>query len=199
MTFLRMLAAVPFLVAAADASAAQQTIEQAGPFRHVGSSTNFPEQLNTLSRTRIVRYDDPMGEDVSVGYGGAVAGGQRVVITEYVYPAAQPAVGQSRQGLCREEFDLSAAEIQKHPNAQKLGETAAPSMPDAVPTNGHRATYTFTQSVDGAPQTIQSQIVVYCYVGGNWFVKYRASSLPGTDLNSALNEFITVGPWPGKP
>jgi len=198
MNIARIIALLP-LLAAASASADPQTIEQSGPFQHVGSKTSFPEQLSIFSRTRIVRYEDPMGEDVSVGYGATVAGGQRVVITEYVYPAPQPAVGQSRQGLCREEFDLSAAEIQKHPNAQKLGETAAPTMAGAVPTNGHRATYTFTQPVDGTPQTIQSQIVVYCYVGGNWFVKYRASSLPGTDLNSALNGFIVAGPWPGKP
>jgi hypothetical protein len=197
MKIARLIAVLPLLVA--GPASAQQEVEQAGPFQHVGSNTSFPEQLSIFSRTRIVRYDDPMGEDISVGYGGTVAGGQRVVVTEYIYPARQPAVGESRQGLCREEFDLSAAEIQKHPNAQKLGETPAPSMAGAVPTNGYRATYTFTQTVDGTPQTIQSQIVVYCYVGGNWFVKYRASSLPGTDLNSALNGFITIGPWPGKP
>jgi hypothetical protein len=191
------LAAAPLLALAATASA-QVELEQSGPFRHVGSNTNFPEQFGEFSRSRIVRYDDPMGEDISVGYGGTV-GSQRIVITEYIYPARQPAVGESRQGLCREEFDLSAAEIQKHPNAQKLGEIAAPSMAGAVPTSGYRATYTFSQSVDGTPQTLQSQIAIYCYVGGNWFVKYRASSLPDTDLNNALNRFITSGPWPGKP
>jgi hypothetical protein len=195
----RIVAALPLLASATVASADPQLIEQAGPFRHVGSNTSFPEQVSIFSRSRIVRYEDPMGEDISVGYGAGLASGQRVVITEYVYPAPQPAVGQTRQGLCREEFDLSAAEIQKHPNAQKLGEPAAPGMSGSVPTNGYRATFTFTQPVDGTPQTIQSQILLYCYVGGNWFVKYRASSLPGADLSSAVNGFVTIGPWPGKP
>jgi len=199
MKIARIVMALPLIVAGSVATAEPQVIEQSGPFRHVGSNTSFPEQFGIFTRSRIVRYDDPMGEDISVGYGATVGDDRRVALTEFVYPAPQPAVGQSRQGLCRDEFDLSAAEIQKHPNAQKLGESPAPTMTGAVPTNGYRATYTFSQPINGTQQTVQSQIVIYCYVGGNWFVKYRASALPGTDLNSALNAFITQGPWPAKP
>lgn len=192
-----ILAAVPILVAGANAFAQSQLIEQVGPFRHVGSNTTFPERFGDFARARIVRYDDPAGEDISAGYGLAVPGA-RIAFTQYVYPAPAPTAAFSRERLCREEFDGSTAEIDKHDNSHRLGEPSAPAVSGVPSGLGHRANYTFSLDLNGAPTTLQSQIVLYCYVGGNWFVKYRASSVPGIDLDGALTRFIKSGPWPGK-
>jgi len=192
-----ILAALPMLIVGANAAAQSQLIEQSGPFRHVGSNTTFPEQFGDFARARIVSYDDPAGEDISAGYGLAVPGA-RIAFTQYIYPAPAPTAGLTRERLCREEFDGSAAEIDKHDNSHRLGEPSAPAVAGVPSGLSHRANYTFSLDLNGTPATLQSQIVLYCYVGGNWFVKYRASSVPGVDLGGALTRFITSGPWPGR-
>jgi len=120
-----ILAALPMLIVGANAAAQSQLIEQSGPFRHVGSNTTFPEQFGDFARARIVRYDDPAGEDISAGYGLAVPGA-RIAFTQYIYPAPAPTAGLTRERLCREEFDGSAAEIDKHDRSHKVGEPAPP-------------------------------------------------------------------------
>lgn len=197
MRIANILAALTIFIAAGGARAESQLIEHSGPFRHVGSNTTFPEQFGAFARARIVRYDDPAGEDISAGYGLTVPGA-RIAFTQYIYPAPAPTAQLTRELLCREEFDGSAAEIDKHDRSHKLGEPAAPAVSGVSTELSHRANYTFRLNVNGTPTTLQSQIVLYCYVGGNWFVKYRASSIPGVDLGGALTRFITSGPWPGK-
>ena len=192
-----IFAALPILIAGANAAAQSQLIEQVGPFRHVGSNTTFPERFGDFARARIVRYDDPAGEDISAGYGLAVPGA-RIALTQYIYPAPAPTAALTRERLCREEFDGSAAEIDKHDNSHRLGEPAAPAVSGVASGLSHRASYTFSLDLNGTPTALQSQIALYCYVGGNWFVKYRASSVPGADLDGTLARFITSGPWPGK-
>ncbi len=192
-----ILAALPILIAATKVGAESQLVVQPGPFRHVGSNTTFPERFGDFARARIVRYDDPAGEDISAGYSFAMPGA-RIAFTEYIYPAPTPTAELTRERLCRDEFDGSTAEIDKHANSRRLGEPAAPAVSGVPSGLTHRARYRFTLDVDGKPTTLQSQIVLYCYAGGNWFVKYRASSLPGADLDAALARFITSGPWPGR-
>ncbi len=192
-----IIAALTIFAAAAEASAESQLIEHAGPFRHVGSDTTFPQQFGDFTRARIVRYDDPAGEDISAGYGLTIPGA-RIAFTQYIYPAPAPTAELTRELLCREEFDGSAAQIDKHDRSHRIGASAAPAVA-GVPTElSHKAKYRFRLNLNGTPTMIQSQIVLYCYVGGNWFVKYRASSVPGVDLDGALRRFITSGPWPGK-
>ena len=194
---MRLAAAIGIAsLVAADASA-QKVVEQTGPFQHVGSGTLFPEQFGEFGRGRIVRYEDPAGEDISVAYGTGSGGGQ-VVLTEYVYPAPAPPAGVSREELCNAEFDGSAAEIDKHDGSRRLGEPAAPPVGGIAPALARRAKFIFDMESQGTPAMLQSELVLYCYVGGNWFLKYRATSLPGTDLDGALTRFITAGPWPGK-
>ena len=182
---------------ATGAAAQYQEVKQTGPFRHVGSNTVFPEQVGAYQRGRIVRYDDPAGEDISVGYNVRTDAGP-IILTEYVYPAPAPTPTQSRERACQEEFDVSKAAIDKHGDSRKLGEPAAPAMAGVPGALSHQASYTFTMDINGKPATLRSDLVLYCYVGGNWFVKYRASSAPTTDLLTPLGQFITTGPWPGR-
>jgi len=96
-----------------------------------------------------------------------------------------------------EQFgDFARARIVRYDDP--AGEASAPAASGVPSGLSHRANYTFSLDLNGTPTTLQSQIVLYCYVGGNWFVKYRASSVPGVDLAGSLTRFITSGPWPGK-
>ena len=180
----------------AEAAAQFQEVPQAGPFRHIGSNTTFPEQVGPYERGKVFRLDDPAGENVAVGYQGKPAGGP-VILMEFVYPAQgqQPA----RESNCQADFDASKAAIDKYDGARKLGDSTPPPMAGVPASLSHQASYTFTAQVDGKPVTLRTDVVIYCYVAGKWFVKYRATSAAGSDLSVALSQFITaIGPWPGR-
>ena len=195
----RMVGLAAGLIAfAATAAAAQyREITQSGPFRHDGSRTVFPEKVGNYERGRIVRYEDPAGEDVSVGYHARTDSGP-IILTEYVYPAPAPSATLTRESACQAEFDVSKAAIEKYGDSRKLGEPAAPAVAGIPPRLTHQASYSLSMVINGAPQTLQSDLLLYCYVGGNWFVKYRSSSPPGTDSRSPLSQFVATGPWPGR-
>jgi hypothetical protein len=181
---------------AAEAAAQFQEITQPGPFRHVGSNTTFPEQVGPFERGKVVKFDDPAGENVAVGYEGKTPGGP-VLLMEFVYPpqGERP----SRESSCQADFDASMAAIDKYANARKLGESTPPSMAGVPAGLSHQASYTFSAEFAGKPVTLRTDVVIYCYVAANWFVKYRATSPVGTDLRTALDQFITAtGPWPGR-
>ncbi len=193
-----ILAAALTAFIAAEAVAQMQEIAQAGPFRHVGSNTVFPEQVGAYERGKVVKLDDPAGENVAIGYQGKPPGGP-VVLMEFVYPPWPPGGQGSRESHCQADFDASKAAIDKYADARKLGESIPPPMAGVPAGLSHQATYTFSAEFDGKPVTLQTDVVLYCYVARNWFVKYRATSPLGSDLRASLNEFITTtGPWPGR-
>ncbi len=181
---------------AAEAAAQFQEITEPGPFRHVGSNTIFPEQVGAYQRSKVVKLEDPAGENVAVGYEGKTPGGP-VLLMEFVYPPQ--GVRPSRESNCQADFDASMAAIDKYADARKLSESTPPSMAGVPAGLSHQASYTFSAEFRGKPVTLQTDVVIYCYVAANWFVKYRATSPVGTDLRASLNQFITAtGPWPGR-
>jgi hypothetical protein len=182
---------------AAEAAAQFQEVPQVGPFRHVGSNTTFPEQVGPYERGKVFRLDDPAGENVAVGY-QSQAPGDRVILMEFVYPP-QPVGKPSRETACETDFAASKAAIDKYDGSRKLGEPTPPPMAGVPARFSHQASYTFSAEIDGKPVTMQTDVVLYCYVAGNWFVKYRVSTPVGSDLRTPLNQFITaIGPWPGR-
>lgn len=196
MTKLLAAAAALSALIAAEAAAQFQDVTQPGPFRHVGSNTTFPEQAGPYERGKVFRMDDPAGENVAVGYQGQTSVG-RVILMEFVYPAQ----GQrpARADNCQADFDASKAAIDKYRDARKLGDSTPPAMAGVPAGLSHQASYTFTAEMDGKPVTLRTDVVIYCYVAGNWFVKYRATSAADSDLNATLGQFITAtGPWPGR-
>ena len=47
-------------------------------------------------------------------------------------------------------------------------------------------------------EELRSESILYCYVGGDWLVKYRATSSAGFETAAIIDEFIRLGPWPGR-
>jgi hypothetical protein len=66
------------------------------------------------------------------------------------------------------------------------------------PDLSHGAAFRFRTTFDEPDQALQSAYRLYCYVGGTWLVKYRATSPEGFDGAQALEQFIRTGPWPGR-
>jgi hypothetical protein len=51
---------------------------------------------------------------------------------------------------------------------------------------------------DREVQAVRSEAHLYCYVGGDWFVKYRVSAPVAVTAPGAVEAFIRTGPWPGR-
>ena len=50
----------------------------------------------------------------------------------------------------------------------------------------------------GEAEEVRRETRLYCYVGGNWLVKFYASSNAEFDVEDAIDAFIRVGPWPNR-
>lgn len=201
---MRIIALLIGLFAAAPALA-QQRIDRAGPVLHSQARAVFPEQVGAFRRANVVSYG-PRGDDISASYNLHRDGG-RLLITIYIYPAtriaAGPTGGQSadiaRAMSCQSEFQsVNRAIEQAHPGPRALA--VAPSAPPTglAPAFSQRSVYLLRTNFDGRMQDLRSEARLYCYVGGEWLVKYRISSSEGMEVVDDIEAFVSQGPWPGR-
>jgi hypothetical protein len=202
MTARTLLAALRFLLpvmAAAVAwqpAAAQREIVAQGTYLHGPARAAYPERVGKFRRSDIYQYDLE-GKDVSASYNLATPKG-RLLVTVYIYPAA-PAVPVARAGLCDEEFETVKSVISsQHDDAAPTEQGTALNVPGVAPGLRHRALYRFASPFDDKVQEIRSEVHLYCYVGGDWLVKYRVSAPAGVETRGPVEAFIRNGPWPGR-
>jgi len=185
---------------------AQQEVESDGPYFHRPARAVYPPQVGEFRRSKVYRYD-PEGKDVSASYDLATPEG-RLLITVYIYPAAaivgaalQESGGTAaRARLCGEEFGaVKAAISRQHGDAAPIDEGEALALPGSEPGLRHRAVYNFRSPFDGREQELRSEAHLYCYVGGDWLVKYRVSAPAAVESRKAVEAFLRAGPWPGRP
>ena len=185
------------LVAGPAPAFAQQEIQVAGPYFHRPAGTVYPERIGDFQRSNLVRYDAD-GRDVSASYNLATEQG-RLLITVYIYPAPQTASAEARASACAQEVEAANNSI-----ANKLGNPAPDERGAAFAAAGvdrslgHRSVYRFSIPFDGRVQAIRSEAHLYCYVGGQWLVKYRVSAPVAVETKAAVETFIRTGPWPGR-
>lgn len=201
---MRIIALLAALLTAAPV-AAQQRIDRPGPVAHGQAHAVFPEQVGTFRRANVVSYG-ANGNDISASY-NLVRDGGRLLITIYIYPAARIAAGPSggdaaevaRAARCLAEFQgVNGAVAQAHGGARPL-ESGPASAPTGVGAGlAHRSVFRLRTNFDDRMQDIRSEARLYCYVGGDWLVKYRASSSEGMDVTADIEAFIAQGPWPGR-
>jgi hypothetical protein len=202
---IRTAAAFLLSLALAAPAASQKRIEHSGPYVQASSATIFPERVGDFRRASLAQYDTA-GDDVSATYNLYRPAG-RLVVTVYVYRPPQPGRGAGsaqpddarKAALCNAEFDQTARHILDQYKGE-VAENGNPVAADGVPAGlSRRSVYTMSTVFDGEEQPVRSELDLYCYVAGQWQVKYRATSHPGVDVQSELRTFIRTGPWPGRP
>jgi hypothetical protein len=183
-------------VAAWQPAAAQRKVVMEGTFVHVPARAHFPERVGEFRRAEIYQYDEA-GKDVSASYNLATPGG-RLLITVYIYPAAAAAAATQAR-VCEDEFQaVNTAISGQHGNAAPVEQGSALKAAGARPGLGHRSVYRFASPFDDRVQEIRSEAHLYCYVGGDWLVKYRVSAPVAAETREAVEAFIRDGPWPGR-
>jgi hypothetical protein len=188
-----LLAVAALAVQPADA---QREVATDGPYVHGPAHAVYPARIGEFRRSSIYQYDSA-GKDVSASYNLATPEG-RLLITIYIYPAA-PASSEARARLCAEEFaSANAAIANQHGDAAPSEHGQALAVADVRPELSHRAAYRFRSPFDDHVQEIRSEVHLYCYVGGDWLVKYRVSAPVAVEARVPVATFIRTGPWPGR-
>ncbi len=192
-----LLAALPALAAAlfAQPAAAQREIVTDGPYLHRPAHAVYPVRVGGFLRSDVYQYDWE-GKDVSASYNLQTPKG-RLLITIYIYPAA-PAAPAERKLRCDEEFAAAEAAISSQHGNVAPSERGAASAPEVGPGLGHRSIYRFSGAFGDRVEELRSEVHLYCYVGGDWLVKYRVSAPVAVDTREPVQRFIRLGPWPGR-
>lgn len=197
-----MICIAALLTAAPSAAAAEpHSIDAPGTVAHAAAATGFPERIGEFRRARVVQYDEA-GEDIGASYNLASPEG-RLLITVYVYPVPRggpaPVGTAARASLCQQEFDSTQqAMVTQHRDMSVVESGGADGLAGTEPQLSHRTVVRFQTPFDDRVQEVRSEARLYCFVGDNWLVKYRASSPTAVDAAAAIEAFIRAGPWPGR-
>lgn len=177
-------------------AAAQREVASDDAYVHAPARAVFPVRVGEFRRSKLLQYD-PEGKNVSASYNLATPAG-RLLITIYIYPA-EAAAPAARPLLCGEEFAAANAAISsQHGNAAPVERGAALPAEGVDRSLGHRSVYRFASPFDDRVQEIRSEAHLYCYVGGDWLVKYRVSAPAAVNAEKQVKRFIRNGPWPGR-
>jgi len=201
------IAAALLAAFAVPAAAQPRDIGRPGTVAHRAAGAHFPERIGELERQNVVQYDEA-GTNISAMY-ELHRGGDHLRLSVYVYPAAAvaaaPGSGQAadveRANWCRTELDMVGQVIENQPQyrgARRIEDGAAPAVEGVDRALSLRTIHSFTSAFFGPEQELRSSTDLYCYVGGQWQVKYRATFTPGFDATEAIEQFIRSGPWPGR-
>ena len=199
--------AAVLLAASPVAAAAQLTIDRPGTIAHQPAGAYFPERVGEFRRARIVQYDRD-GANLGATY-ELVRGADLLVLTVYVYPVAGVAAAPGSAGsaavaramLCDQELRSIGIIIENQPHyrgARRIEEGSAPAVDGVARALSRRSVHSFSGPFNGRVQEVRSETDLYCFVGGDWLVKYRATSNAGFDASRAIEQFIRSGPWPGR-
>lgn len=187
------------LLLAAPLAAQPQDVTRAGTVAHRAARTGFPETIGNFRRLAVTRYDSE-GLDLSANYQLIRPEGQ-IRATIYIYPAGgAPTAPGARAQFCREHFEgVEGSILQAYKNADRIDEAGpAPAREGVGPGLGHRSSFRFSADIGRGAERLVSEVRLYCFVGGDWLVKYRISASAGMDARAPIESFVRLGPWPGQ-
>ena len=179
-----------------QSAAAQRPVGVEGDYVHGPAHAVYPVRIGGFKRSDIYQYDQE-GKDVSASYNLATPAG-RLLITVYIYPAP-PASRSGRAEVCEQEFGAVGSTISsQHGNVAPFERGPAFRVKGIGRRLAHRSVYRFSIPFDDRVQEIRSEAHLYCYVGGDWLVKYRVSAPVAVETRGPVEAFIRDGPWPGR-
>jgi hypothetical protein len=186
------------LVAASTQPAgAQKNIGEPGPYHHRFANAVFPASFGGYERQQLSSYDDA-GRDVGANYNFRTTEG-RLNMSVYIYPAPAAAKKADRVRACKAEFDsVNGSIAQANGGARPVAEGGAIRVRGVQAKLSHRSLYRYETYFDDHVQPVQSEAHLFCYVGGNWFVKYRITTPEAVRTQRPVEDFIRRGPWPGR-
>ncbi|HYI48100.1 MAG TPA: hypothetical protein VEX35_06500 [Allosphingosinicella sp.] len=191
----RFAALALLLAMPAPAVAQPQDINAAGTVPHVAARAGFPEQVGEFRRSHVLRYDP---DDIGANY-NLRRGDDFLRLSVYIYPA--PRVPRpERAAACREVMAGIGREIDLlHPGAQRTESGEAAALPGTEPGLRFRSVHRLRTTMRSrTPEAVRRESRLYCYVGGDWLVKYYASSNAAFDVEQAIEAFVRDSPWPGR-
>lgn len=190
------IAAIALLLAS-PAAAQPQDISRPGTIAHPGARAGFPEQVGGFRRAQVFRYGE---NDISANY-DLRRDGALLRLSIYIYPAARVAQG-GRVNACRSELEnIHAGIVGNHERARRLESGEAPSVPDSEAGLRLRVLHNVPMMWGDEFVDIRRESLLYCYVGGDWLVKYFASAsarFPVDEIGPAIEAFVRDGSWPGR-
>lgn len=183
------------LLFAAPALAQPEDISARGTVPHNAARAGFPEQVGEFRRVHVLRYGE---NDLSGNY-NLRRGDDFLRLSVYIYPAPHAPEAQ-RAAICRDEMARIDADIRgAYKEVERLENGEAAALPGTVAGLRLRSLHRLQLALrTSEPEEIRRDSRLYCYVGGDWFVKFYASSNASFDVAAAIDAFIAVGPWPGR-
>jgi hypothetical protein len=151
-----------------------------GTYVQPASGFSFPEFVGEFRRTVITQYDSD-GLDVSAGFERQLPAGE-IETTVYVYPSpavvsiGSPAnvVQSARSALAKKEFDACIQEIiQNHVGARRLSVEEFRIEQGNKVLTGQKSVFELDEMFNGKKQSLRSELILFCYVGDKWSIKYR--------------------------
>ncbi len=189
-------AAVALLLAApAPAVAQPQDINAPGTVPHAAARAGFPEQVGAFRRSHVLRYGQ---DDIGANY-NLRRGDDFLRLSVYIYPAPR-VPRRERTAACQEVMAGIGREIDLlHPGAQRTESGEPAALPGTEPGLRLRSVHRLRMTMRShTPEEVRRESRVYCYVGGDWLVKYYASSNAAFDVEEAIEAFVRDSPWPGR-
>ncbi|WP_332811891.1 hypothetical protein [Sphingomonas sp.] len=157
----------------------------------------FPAAVDRFRRTDVMDFSSN-GTDVGANYRLG-----DFYVTVYIYPSpavsAAEDLSAAQASLCMAEFEEVKGIISRHPGAKLVEEGAVPSPSARHPRAGLRAVYALDAIGNRAPKPYRSEADLYCYVNGNWQIKFRATAPADVAYVTPLSDLMHALAWPLPP
>ena len=174
----------------------------AASYIHKPSGMAFPQSVNDFQRVNITRYDKE-GLDVPVGY-DLFDPLRAIAATVYVYPAprvvsiASPpdVVAKAKDIAAKGEFERRKQEIlQAHSGAKLIQEKDISLVQTGATRLGRMARFESEDVFANKRQAVEGQVYLFCYVNGDWVIKYRFSYPKSFDAAKDIDDFMRDLSW----
>jgi len=172
-----------------------QKITASGIYTHAATGMRFPEKTGSFTRLQMFRYDS-QELDVSVGYVQS-ADQDTLQATAYLYPEPKFTTASAKAGLANKEFQDRKREIlTSHKGSKLLEEGAIDLSIRGKRYQGQKAVMEFNEPFNGGVKTLRSHLYVFCFVEGNWTVKYRFTHQASANAQRSIESFMRSVPLP---